>query len=81
MPSAFAWGHAPFPKFLDPPLQRKKEVGREGEREGRQGEREGRERGRAGRAGRQGEREGRQGESEGRQAGMSWSNIILRFIG
>ena len=56
VPSAFAWGHAPFPKFLEP--------GREGEREGRQaGRQEGRQ------AGGQGEREGRQGECEGRQAG------------
>ena len=51
--------------------ERKKQPGREGEREGRQGEREGRQAGgsEGGQAGRQGKREGRQGESEGRQAG------------
>ena len=41
VPSAFAWGHAPFPKFLDPPLERKKEVARQGGREGGQAGREG----------------------------------------
>ena len=70
VPSAFAWGYAPFPKCLDPPLERKKEAARQGGREGGQAGREGGQAGRGRwRAGRQGEREGRQGESEGRQAG------------
>ena len=46
VPSAFAWGYAPFPKFLDPPLERKKEAARQGGREG--GGQAGREGGQAG---------------------------------
>ena len=41
VPSAFAWGHAPFPKFLDPPLERQKEAARQGGGEGGQAGREG----------------------------------------
>ena len=63
VPSAFAWGHAPFPKFLDPPLERKKEVATQGGREGGQAGREG------GQAGRQ------EGVREGRQAGRERGRV------